>query len=146
MTRPLGSLLLGCLVFWAVAAALISLFWDRLALDELAFPRDVAVLFHTVALALCLVPMAVTLLWVGWANHQKPDQQLAAVLGGTGVRMFFVLGVGLILANTVPVFAQHPMTFWIWVLVVYLVTLGLEIVVLVRSQATREKQTEEAVR
>ncbi len=134
MIRPLRALLLGCLVFWAVATGLIYLYWDRLGLAEAAVPRDVALLVHTVALALCLVPMTATLLWVGWASHQAPDQQLASVLGGTGVRMFFVLGVGLILANAVPVFAQHSMLFWLWVLVVYLVTLGLEIVVLVRSQ------------
>jgi hypothetical protein len=145
--RPLRALLLGCLVFWAVAAGLIYLYWDRLGLAETAFPRDVAILFHSAALGLCLVPMAVTLLWVGRVSHGRPDQQLTAVLGGTGVRMFFVLGAGLILTHTVPVFKEYDMTFWLWVLAVYLVTLALEIALLVRHREALEKQQhEEAVR
>jgi len=134
--RPLGSLLLGCLVFWALATGLIYLGWDRLGLGETAFPRDVAVLFNTVALALCLAPMAGTLLWVSYAHRRTTDLQMMAVLGGTGLRMFVVLGAGLILTHAVPVFIEQQMTFWLWVLGVYLATLSLEIVVLVRHQAT----------
>ena len=140
MIRPLGSLLIGCLAFWAVATGLIYLCWDQFALTEAAFPRGVAVLFNSVALGLCLVPMAVTLVWVSWANRKTADQQLLAILGGTSVRMCFVLGAGLLLTNVVPIFVQHQWTFWVWLLVFYLVTLGLEIVVLVRGRDALETQ------
>jgi hypothetical protein len=139
---------MGCLVFWAVATGLILLCWDRFGLAETAFPREVAVLFNTVALGLCVVPMAATLLWIGYAHRgQKADQQLVAVLGGTGVRMFVVLGAGLVLTYGVPLFMQHQMTFWLWVLVAYLVTLTMEIAVLVRCRAALDThQKEEAAR
>jgi hypothetical protein len=56
------------------------------------------------------------------------------VMGGTGVRMFFVLGFGLLLAYNVRVFLEHPKTFWFWVLIFYLVTLTLEVTIIVAGQ------------
>jgi hypothetical protein len=46
-------------------------------------------------------------------------------LGGTGVRMFFVLAGALLLYFLVPYF-QNQKTFWMWVLISYLFTLALE--------------------
>ena len=52
------------------------------------------------------------------------------VASGTGVRVTFVLGAGLILNQAVPYFEQT--SFWCWILGFYLVTLSLE-TLLVRS-------------
>ena len=46
---------------------------------------DQAVVFLATALALCLAPAVVTLLWGERALRQSADQQLVMVLGGTGV-------------------------------------------------------------
>ena len=88
-----------------------------------------AVLFATVALLLCLVPTVVTLVWTRWAAQQSAEQQMVAVLGGTGVRMGVVLASGLILYRWVPSFAH--MSFLFWLLVFYLVTLALEVTLLI---------------
>jgi hypothetical protein len=88
-----------------------------------------AVLFATVALLLCLVPTVATLVWTRWATQQSAEQQMVAVLGGTGVRMGVVLVSGLILYRWVPSFAH--MGFLFWLLVFYLVTLALEVTLLI---------------
>ena len=82
-----------------------------------------------VALGLCLAPTVATLVWANWASGSSPEQQLLMVLGGTGVRMAFVLGSALILYCTEAYFQN--MSFWMWILVFYLLTLALEIVLLV---------------
>jgi hypothetical protein len=95
---------------------------------------DSAVLFSATAALLCFVPAAATLAWGEWALKGQPEQQLLAVLGGTGVRMAVVLAAGLALYFLHPEF--HYLRFWIWVIVFYLVTLGLEVGILVsRSPA-----------
>ena len=48
------------------------------------------------------------------------------VLGGTGLRMFFVLAGGMVLYLFVPYF-QDEIAFWLWVMVVYPVTLALDV-------------------
>jgi hypothetical protein len=101
--------------------------------------RDSLLVCSLAALALCLVPSVLTFLWANWGLQQAPDQQLAAVLGGTGVRMFFVLGVGLLLSTTVPYLREYQLTFWLWVLLYYLATLALEIVLLMWAQAAAPK-------
>lgn len=74
---------------------------------------------------LCLVPAVVTLAWASRTVHGKPEEQLAAVLGGMMVRMVVVLGGGIALFFAVPVL--HNAAFWLWVLGFYLLTLVLEI-------------------
>jgi hypothetical protein len=66
-------------------------------------------------------------------GSRSADQQLLLVLGGTGVRLLFVLGFGLGIYGTIPYF-QQP-SFWIWLLVFYLFTLALETVLLRGGQA-----------
>jgi hypothetical protein len=80
------------------------------------------------ALLLCLVPTAATLLWASAALSRSPEMQLAAVMGGTGVRLFSVLLAGWVLHQWVPFF-QDP-SFWTWLLIAYLYTLALEMTLL----------------
>lgn len=87
---------------------------------------DQALVFSGAAVLLCLPPMAATLLWAGWASNKTPADQMIMIAGSTGVRMAFVLGGGLALFFLVPYF-QGQVTFWVWVLVVYLFTLALDV-------------------
>jgi hypothetical protein len=128
--RRLGLFVAGSAAVWLVTLALAWLLWR----DH----RDSLVQCSVTALVLCLVPTALTFLWSSWGLKQTADQQLVAVLGGTGVRMFFVLGLGLLLANTVDFLHAHQIKFWLWVLVFYMTTLALEMVLIVRSQTLTE--------
>jgi hypothetical protein len=113
-------LLVGSLGFWAAAV-----YPTRLLGGE------PAVVYSAVAVGLCLVPTAATLLWAERAFRGSPEQQLLMVLGGTGVRMATVLGAGLVLYYAVPYFQQT--SFWICLLVFYLFTLALEMVLLIKG-------------
>jgi hypothetical protein len=131
--RNLGILAAATIAFWASLAGLAYLSWGRLFTDS-GLSYETALGYSITALLLCLVPACLTMLWVGWGPRKTPEQQVAAVLGGTGVRMFVVLGVCLLLTETVPYY-QHA-GFLIWVLLFYLFTLGLEIVLLLRGRRT----------
>ena len=119
MIKRLACFLAGALVIWG------GLVWGLKGRD---FAPDTAVL--TVAATLCLLPSLLTLAWASWTVGRTPEQQLLATLGGTGVRMFVVLAVGLVLTTGVPYFAQQQQGFWISVLVFYLLYLGLEVAIL----------------
>jgi hypothetical protein len=125
--KRVGLLIGGTLLAWAIAAYPAHLLGG-----------DAALVYSVVALGLCLVPTALTLLWAEWSYQQSPEQQLTIVLGGTGVRMGIVLGVGLLLYVLVPYFQQPG--FWVWLLVFYLFTLALEIVLVVRGRSAAERQ------
>jgi hypothetical protein len=127
--RRLAWFLAGSLAFWAVAAGLAFVLWD-----------GVAVAYSSAAAALCLLPSVVTFLWTARGLAQSPEQQLLAALGGTGVRMFFVLGAGLLLTHTVPYFAERQQSFWFWLLVFYLFNLALEMSLLVAGRPLADKQ------
>jgi hypothetical protein len=124
--RRLGLLLAGTIAFWIIAAGFVYFLGEEETQQQ-------TLVYSAVAAGLCLVPMAATLLWVSWGAQQSPDQQMVAVLGGTGVRMFAVLGVGLLLTNVSPYFRQGG--FWFWVLAFYLLTLTLEMVIVVRGRS-----------
>ena len=85
---------------------------------------DLAVAYSGTAALLCLVPAVVTLAWAGWAFRRDPQQQLTVVLGGSGVRLFGVLLVALLLTQYVPLYQQGG--FWTWLLINYLFVLALE--------------------
>lgn len=99
--------------------------------------------YSAVAVLLCLIPTTLTLLWSAWAFRQTPDLQLVSVLGGTGVRMFFVLAAGLALWAWVPYFGDN--SFWTWVMVFYLFTLGLEVALLAAAQPASQPAKKEIV-
>src|SRR5437764_256771 len=84
------------------------------------------------AMALCLPPALAALGAIGWATERSAMHQLAALVLGTGLRMFAVLGGGLAIYFVVP--GCRGGAFWAWVLVFYLFTLFLEIVLVLRSQ------------
>jgi hypothetical protein len=119
MMKRLAWFLAGAILLWAGLV---------LGLRGRDFAPDTAVI--TVAAGLCLVPSLLALAWASWSVGQTPEQQLLATLGGTGVRMFIVLAVGLVLTSTVPYFAERQQGFWISVLVFYLLYLALEVAIL----------------
>ena len=124
MTRRIGLFLGGCLGLW-----LLTFYPGQLLGGEQAL------VYSLVAMGLCLVPSVATLAWASWADKQSSEQQLAMVLGGTGIRMAFVLGAGLVLFYGAPYF--HQSSFWIWILVFYLGTLGLEMTLLVAGRSEK---------
>jgi hypothetical protein len=120
--RRLAILVSGSLCFWLLVAFPARHVWG-----------DSALIFSGVSILLCLVPTGLTLVWANWAMEQPPQQQLLVVLGGTGLRMFFVLFGGLLIYFFVPYF-QNQQSFWFWVLVSYLVTLTLEMAVVLTAR------------
>jgi hypothetical protein len=93
---------------------------------------DTAIAYLGTALLLCLAPGMVTLIWGESAFKQSPDQQLILVLGGTGLRMFFVLLAGWALFVWLPYYQQQ--SFLIWLLVGYLFTLALDLTLLLAGR------------
>src|SRR5438128_2295316 len=100
---------------------------------------EVGLLHSAVAALLCVVPTAVTQVWAERSLGKPAEHQLAAVLGGTGIRMVFVVGIGMALFFSVPAFAAAG--FWLWTVVFYLATLGLETFLVVRSAAAMDKSS-----
>ncbi len=96
---------------------------------------DAAVVYSLSAVLICLIPTAATLYWGMRAVQGPPEQQLMVVMGGTGIRMLFVLLVGLALYKLVPYYQTYQ-GFWIWLLVFYLFTLALEMILLLSGQKT----------
>jgi hypothetical protein len=94
---------------------------------------DAALVYSGTALLLCLVPAALTLAWAGRALQGTPDQQLALVLGGTGLRLFLVLGAAWLLYEFVPYYREHA-GFWVWLLVCYLFTLALDLALMLAGR------------
>jgi hypothetical protein len=121
--KSLGVLVAGTLAFWLVVVVPARLLWG-----------DSAVLFSSVAAALCLIPTAATLPWTQRSFRGTPEQQLLAVMGGMGVRMAFVVAVGMVLFHGFSEFNYQR--FWLWIIFFYLFTLALEMVLLVKSAPT----------
>jgi hypothetical protein len=93
---------------------------------------EAAVVQSAVAAALCLAPSLATLAWACRTLERSPEQLVIVVLGGMLVRMAFVLGAGTAVYALLPDF-RH-VSFWIWVLVFYLITLTLEMVLLLAGR------------
>ncbi len=127
MTKQLGTLL--------VAGALI---WVVLAYPAFRLGGVEGLVYSLTAACLCLVQTALTLLWTTKTLEGTPDQQLAAVLGGTGVRIGVVAGAALGLYYGVEYFKQE--SFLIWLLVFYVLTLALEVGLFLRSRSATAPQ------
>jgi hypothetical protein len=123
----LAILIGGVLALWVLAALPARYLWG-----------DWVLAYSGTAMLLCLVPAAATLLWTGWALRRSPEQQLAVVLGGTGVRLFVVACGALALDRLIPYFQEHKGFLIWWVLVFYLFTLGLETVLVLGGSAKKE--------
>jgi hypothetical protein len=113
----------GTLLIWALASGLALLLWPE--------RRELSLIYSATTAGLCLVPSTLTLLWALAAPGQSPEQRRMTALGGTGIRLFFVLGMGLLLTSTISYF--HRQSFWLWLAFFYLVTLALEMVLVVRA-------------
>lgn len=117
----------------------VSLFvWVVVVYPAHLLGGGLAVAYSAVALALCLIPTAGTLAWSLWSTNATPEQQLLLVLGGTGMRMGFVLGGGLLLNQLVPYFQQE--SFWLWLLGFFLFTLALETILIVSGPSAASTQ------
>jgi hypothetical protein len=112
--RRLTLLMAGVLGLWLILALPSGRVWGQGAL-----------VCSAVAAVLCLVPAGITLVWTTRSLVRPADQQLILLLGGTGLRMFVVLAVSLLLYRLIPYLQDQP-GFWIWVLIFYLFTLALE--------------------
>jgi hypothetical protein len=123
VTRRLGFLLGASLGLWAMAAYPAYLLGG-----------GPAVLCSAVALGLCLLPAALTLCWAEWTFRRAPDQYLLTILGGTGLRLFVVLGGALALQAAVR--DLRGQGFLLWVLAYYLITLTFEVVCLLAGRTT----------
>jgi hypothetical protein len=121
--RRVGLLVIGSMVFWLLVALPSRHVWG-----------DSAAVYSGVAVLLCLVPTAATMLWANWAFRKSPGDQVLMVLGGTGLRMFVVLSGGLALYTLIPYFQEHQ-GFWLWILVSYLFTLVLEMALVLKGQS-----------
>lgn len=111
-----------------------ALFWALTAYPVRWLLGEEALLFSTTAAIICLIPTAVTLLWVSFAFQGPPEQRVVAVLGGTGIQMLFVIGVGMLLFHLNPAF--HYQRFWILIIVFYLYTLAIKVFLVTRQVAT----------
>jgi hypothetical protein len=136
LKKRLLLLVAGCAGLWVVlaSACLGFIFWT--ASPELGPSlEDIErnLLQSGVAAGLCLLPTAATLLWCDLVLGSSPEKQLAAVFGGTGIRMAFVLAVSMVLYFNVQDFNRTG--FWLWVVVFYLATLTLEMILVLRRQA-----------
>jgi hypothetical protein len=116
VTRRLLALVGGTLAFGLLVALAARAAWG-----------DSAVAYSATAMALCLIPAAMTLIGSTWASTQPADKQLVMMLGGTGLRLAAVLAGGFILVQWVPYFREdHAPGFWMYVGAFYLFTLALE--------------------
>jgi F0F1-type ATP synthase membrane subunit c/vacuolar-type H+-ATPase subunit K len=109
--------------------------WGALLYPSWRLWGDEAILHSCVALALCLVPAVVTFVAIQQLT-MTADTRLLATLGATGIRMGIVLGVGLLLHTEKP--ETFSAGFLYWLLVFYLVILGLEVGLLVRQPLASE--------
>jgi hypothetical protein len=98
--------------------------WLAVLLPARLLGGDQAVIFSLTAAVLCLAPATATLIWACLTWGRSPSQQFKIMVGGTGLRVCFVMATGLLIYQFVLYF--HQVAFWVWIPVFYLITLGLE--------------------
>lgn len=122
------------LVFAAVA------FWALVAVPARHLGGDVSALHGAVAVALCLVPAVITLLWAGWAAQSDPNMLLLVALGSSGARMFLVACAVGGLYLWAPLFKGED-GFLFWSVGAYLFLLAVEVWALLRCAAVVQDVT-----
>jgi hypothetical protein len=116
----------------------LSLFvWVVAAYPAYRLGGETALIYSAVAFGICLVPAVATFLLARLSFGGSREERLMLPMLGTGLRMFVVLGVVLVLHLETEYF--RPTSFAIWVLGFYLFTLALEVVLLVQEQAAMDK-------
>ena len=129
--RQLGILLGSLVLLWLLAALPARWIWGESVFLQSIF-----------ALVLCALPAAVSLAWANAGMQRSPEMLMFQVLGGTGLRMAFVLGVGLALYLGLP---QHfSEVFWVWVLLFYMFSLFVEVSLVVRAKKTAASRASNA--
>jgi len=93
VSKTVRLLIVGTLLLWGLVAYPARLLWGESAL-----------LFSATAAALCLVPTVVSLAWASGDFTRDPQQRVLVIFCGMGLRMVFVIGVGMMLYQTVPEF------------------------------------------
>ena len=88
------------------------------------------------AVLLCLLPGVLTMLWIGSTSKQDPHQASLKLLGASGLRMFVVLSIAVLLYFQTPWF-QGRDSFLFWVVGAYLVLLAVEVLLTVRSSHSK---------
>jgi hydrogenase-4 membrane subunit HyfE len=111
----------------------VAAFWLAVAIPTRIFWNDLAALHAGVAALLCLAPALVTLVGVLWLSGQSPEQRILFALGASGIRMFGVLLLALLLHDAYPFLRLQP-GFHAWILVFYLFTLLLETLLIAQRQ------------
>ena len=101
MKRRVLLLIAGCATLWPVMTlAYLGFVHATATLDKPGpSPEEMesAWLHSGVATLLCVLPGVVTLVWCDLVLGGSPEQQLAAVFGGTGLRMAYVVAVRMVL-------------------------------------------------
>jgi hypothetical protein len=89
-----------------------------------------------IALVVCVLPAALTLLLSERALAWPPEFQVTAILGSTAIRIFAVgfLAFGLYQRFEL---LRGDSGFWTWILAFYLLTLALEVTTLMWAHAVR---------
>ena len=117
-------------VMLLIAAGLVFILLAGLPARYLA--GDQAMVCCLTATLLCLVPGVLTMLWLGPTLQRDPHQASLKLLGASGLRMFGVLSVAVLLYFQTPWF-QGQDSFLFWVLGAYLYLLAVEVLLTVRS-------------
>jgi hypothetical protein len=87
-----------------------------------------------IAVGLTVPAGLLILLATRWLNHQSPYGRVVALVLGTFVRLLIGFGGGVLLfvaAGTT--FRMEPISYWLWLLGAYLVSLTIETILLVRQ-------------
>ncbi len=134
MIKGLLWLVGGTVVFAALVTYPARLLAERQQWDR----PELTILWSATAALLCLVPTVLTLAWTRWAYAAQPEQQVVAILGGTAVRMAFVIAAAMALFLGLKEFEYQR--FWVFVVVYYLFTLALEMVLIVRGAPAGQAQ------
>ncbi len=113
--RSVLTLIVATAAFWALSAIPA----------RLILGGEWTYVYSGTAMLMCLVPGALTLLWANHAASKDPQQLALTWLAGTGVRLFGVLLLALVLFQLVPLYREES-GFLLWMVVFYFFTLAAE--------------------
>ena len=97
---------------------------------------DQAMIACMTATGLCLIPGILTTIWIGRVTQQDSHQASLKLLAASGVRMFGVLCVAVLLYFQSPWFRGED-GFLFWVVGAYLYLLTVEVLLTVRSSHSK---------
>lgn len=119
-SHPMAALLLGVVAGWCLCAV-----------PAFGFAGTRGLVGAAVAAAICGFPAALTLELHRIAARKGGQGPLLVMLGGMLFRIVFVLGAGALLQATIEGF--DLIAFVLWLMLMYLITLALEVWLLVSS-------------